>query len=167
MQMTEIQIEPNKVEDYVKFEGVPQSNNFQCKITPLPHQSSNEVNHVNNIEIIKWFDKASELHCDYAGWTRKRLLEKNMMWFVARHEIDYQSEVAIDDNLILATWIEDIRRVKSWRQSIIYSIEEECRIISVCRTLWVLVNLTTRKPISVPDDMAIALTPLNVSRDKK
>lgn len=167
MQMTEIQIEPNKVEDYVKFEAVPQPNSFQCKITPLPHQASNQVNHVNNIEIIKWFDKASELHCDHVGWTRKKMLEENIMWFVARHEIDYQAEATMNDRLVLATWVEDIRRVKSWRHSIIYSIEEECRVISTCRTLWVLVNLMTRKPVSVPEDMATALNPVNLRRSEK
>ena len=60
MQMTEIQIEPNKVEDYVKFEAVPQQNSFQCKITTLPHQASNEVNHVNNICLLYTSDAADE-----------------------------------------------------------------------------------------------------------
>lgn len=138
---------------------------FRCQIRVDDTQASNEVDHVNNIEFLRWIDRASELHCDAAGWPRQRMLDAGMMWFVARHEIDYRAEVSIGDDLLLSTWVEDVRRVKSWRSTAIHCRAEDtwecaCR----ARTLWVLVDLATRRPRPVPADMATAFAPLAAPR---
>ncbi len=148
----------------VQLDGVPAEHACQFDITILPHQASNEVNHVNNIEYIKWIDKASELHLDNAGWTRNKMLEQGSIWFVARHEIDYRGESFLDDTLVLSTWVEDVRRVKSWRQTTIHALRDELMLVCECRTLWVHVNLETKKPTPVPQVMADALNPLTPPR---
>ena len=143
---------------------VPLEHAHQCDITILEHQASNEVNHVNNIEFIKWIDKASEIHLDTTGWTRPKLLEHQCMWFVARHEIDYRDEAFLDDDLVLSTWAEDVRRVKSWRSTTIHALRDEPILVCECRTLWVLVNLETKKPMPVPSSIAESLHPLSMPR---
>ena len=149
---------------WISFDGVPLENAHQCDITIMKHQTSNEVNHVNNIEFIKWIDKASEIHLDTTGWTRQQMLESDCMWFVARHEIDYRSEAFLDDELVLSTWVEDVRRVKSWRHTTIHAVRDNPTLICECRTLWVLVSLETKKPMPVPTSMAMALKPLTLPR---
>ncbi len=151
----------------IALSDVPLEHTHQCTITILEHQASNEVHHVNNIEFIKWIDKASEIHLDTTGWTRRKLLEANYMWFVARHEIDYRCEAFLDDELILSTWVEDVRRVKSWRNTKIHAMRDEPTLVCECRTLWVLVNLETKKPTSVPRSMAKSLKPLSMPRINK
>lgn len=148
----------------IALNDVPLEHSHQCDITIMNHQASNEVNHVNNIEFIKWIDKASELHLDMTGWTRTKLLESHCMWFVARHEIDYRSEAFLDDELVLSTWVEDVRRVKSWRSTKIHALRDEPTIVCECRTLWVLVNLETKRPMPVPCSMAESLNPLSMPR---
>ena len=137
---------------------------FQCNIEILPHQSSNEVDHVNNIEYIRWIDKAAQLHCDATGWDRNKLLSHNIMWFVARHEIDYRAEATSQDTLLLSTWVEDVRRVKSWRSSVITRMGSDPTVVCTCRTLWVLVDLESRRPIAVPEQMAEDLQPITPAR---
>ena len=160
--MDNLRIEPNQVP--VKLDGVAHDSPFQCTISVQPHQTSNEVNHINNIEYLRWIDKASQLHCDAKGWTREKLLNARVMWFVARHEIDYRAEATSEDTLLLTTWIDDIRRVKSWRTTQIHSLSETPKLICQCKTLWVLVDLGTRKPIAMPSEMANALEPLKAPR---
>jgi acyl-CoA thioester hydrolase len=160
--MNKLLVEP--IASIVAIDSVLHPNPFQCKLSVLPHQTSNEVNHVNNIEYLKWIDKAAQLHCDACGWTRDSLLASNLMWFVGRHEIDYRAETTSEDDLLLSTWVDDVRRVKSWRTTQIHSLGKTQKLICQCKTLWVLVDLQTRRPVPVPKAMAIALQPLTAPR---
>jgi len=160
--MTELHIKPMLTAQTI--DGVAHPSPFQCNIKILDHQTSNEVDHVNNIEYLKWIDKAAQLHCDSCGWTRDALLKKGVMWFVGRHEIDYRAEATSKDDLLLTTWVDDVRRVKSWRTTLIHSLGDTPRLICQCKTLWVLVNLETRRSTSVPAEMANALQSLEAPR---
>jgi len=162
--MTELQLKPCNAEDTIAFENIEHPRPFQCEVGVSPSHSSNEVDHINNIQYIRWIDKGAELHCDACGWTRDRMLKDGVMWFVARHEIDYLAEATSSDRLRLTTWVDDIRRVKSWRTTIIHSLGDPHIVVCRCKTLWVLVNLETRRPISVPSEMASAFEPLNKPR---
>lgn len=162
--MTALCIQPCSADSIIMFNDVDHSTPFQCQITVQPHQSSTEVDHINNIEYLRWIDKGAQLHCDACGWTRQQLLDAGMMWFVAKHEIEYLAEASLKDTLRLTTWVDDIRRVKSWRSSLIHSIGDPHITVCRCRTLWVLVDLATRRPMSVPKEMGIALNPKTTPR---
>jgi acyl-CoA thioester hydrolase len=160
--MTELHIHPTQTAHCI--DGVAHPSPFQCNIKILAHQTSNEVDHVNNIEYLKWIDKGAQLHSDSCGWTREALLKKGIMWFVGRHEIDYRAEATSKDDLILTTWVDDVRRVKSWRATQIHALGDTPRLICQSKTLWVLVNLETRRPTPIPAEMAHALQPLHAPR---
>ncbi len=162
--MNNLIIYPTTKIDYISFAEATHPSPFQCNIEINKEQSSNEVNHINNIEYLRWIDKASQLHCDACNMERKKLISQDIMWFVARHEIDYCSEATASDSLRLTTWVEDVRRVKSWRTTYIHAIDEPCRVVCICKTLWVLVDLITRKPTSITQQMASSLQPLQESR---
>lgn len=144
------------------FCDVPHSDPFVCDVRIDPSQISGVVAHVSNIEYVRWLDRAAELHADSLGYTRRWMLEHGLMWFVARHEIDYLAEVMPDDELAIATWVRDMRKVKSWRDYVIFRPADQA---VVCRaaTLWVLVNLETRRPQRIPQDMVARFSPLNPS----
>ena len=162
--MSALLLNPCDSDSIIHFEETLHPSPFQCAIEITSEQSSNEVDHVNNIEYLRWIDKASQLHCDACGWTQGRLLQDGIMWFVARHEIDYRSESRSTDQLRLTTWVDDVRRVKSWRTTYIHAIGEVPRIVCKCKTLWVLVDIESRKPKTVPLAMAENLHPLSPSR---
>jgi acyl-CoA thioester hydrolase len=160
--MPELDIKPTSEE--LLIDGVIHPSPFQCEINVLPEQSSAEVDHVNNIEYIRWIDKGAQLHCDACGWTREQLLLSDVMWFVGRHEVDYRAEATLRDKLILTTWVEDIRRVKSNRTTLIHAIREKPVLVCQSKTLWVLVDVKTKRPCPVPSEMATALSPLTKPR---
>lgn len=129
---------------------------------------SRSVAHISNIEYVRWLDRGAELHLDHLGWSRLAMHELGTMWFVARHEIDYRAEVHADEHLVLATWVRDLRRSKSWRDTVIWrpgqNAQDDPVVVCTASTLWVHVDLATRRPCRVAADMAAALDPLHPPR---
>ena len=138
---------------------------FLIEVCPHENETSRVVDHVSNIHYLEWLDRAAEMHMDAMGWTRADLLATGRMWFVARHEIDYLAEVRAGEVLYLATWVRDLRRAKSWRDSVLWRLDgdpdDEPRMVCTASTLWVLVDLKTRRPCRVPEAMTKALNPLS------
>ncbi len=147
------------------FAAIPHTDPFCCAISIDEGHLSDVVAHVNNIEIVRWLDRAAELHADSGGFTRPRMLEANMMWFVARHEVDYLAEAFAGDVLVLATWVRNISRVKSWRDSVIVRPSTET-VICRAATLWVLVDLISRRPTRISQAMMSHFQPLHPSVSK-
>ncbi|MDG2291244.1 MAG: acyl-CoA thioesterase [Phycisphaerales bacterium] len=137
---------------------------FFAEVRPDHAESSQVVDHVSNVHYLRWLDRAAELHMDAQGWTRDSLLSAGHMWFVARHEIDYRAEVHAGDVLHLGTWVRDIRRAKSWRDTVLWrqngNPDDEPQVVCTASTLWVLVELESRRPRRVPAAMAAAMNPL-------
>ena len=138
---------------------VPHPGPFVCDIRVTASQLSWTIEHVSNIEYVRWLDRAAELHADHVGYTRNALLNDGIMWFVARHEIDYLAEAFLDDELIVATWVRNVKKVKTWRD---YVIVRPVDGTVICRaaTLWVLVDLATRKPLRMTAEMITRFQPL-------
>jgi len=154
------------------FDLVPRSAGFDASRYEVPHPEpflvdvrvgrhhlSDVVDHVSNVEYVRWLDRAAELHSDSVGYTRRGLVDEGMMWFVVRHEIDYLAEVWRGEELVVATWVGDMKRTTSWRGYAVIRPRDETM---VCRaaTLWVLVDLPTRRPRRIPGEMAQRFAPL-------
>ena len=136
---------------------------FLCDLLIGDGVLSEAIAHVSNIEYLRWMDRAAELHADALGYTRGRLVDSGVMWFVARHEIDYMAEVWPDDRLVVATWVRNMKRVKSWRDYVIYRHSDET-IVCRAATLWVLIDLATRRPTRIPDEMVRRFDPLQPAK---
>lgn len=138
---------------------VPHPSPFLCDLRITREQLGTVIEHVSNIEYVRWLDRAAELHADSIGYTRQFMLAHHMMWFVARHEIDYLAETWLDDELVIATWVRDFAKVKSWRNYVIVRPRDGQ---TICRaaTLWVLVDLPTRRPKRIDREMIERFRPL-------
>jgi acyl-CoA thioester hydrolase len=139
--------------------NIPDTEPFVCQFQVSKEQLSQTIEHVSNIEYVRWLDRVAELHADSLGYTRARLLTQGMMWFVARHEIDYLAEAWLNDSILIATWVREVAKVKSWRDTVVVRRSDE---VVICRasTLWVLVELSTRKPLRMSEEMVSLFKPL-------
>ena len=133
---------------------------FVCDLAVNGSDLGDTIEHVRNTEYVRWLDRAAQMHADSLGYTRQRMLGDGVMWFVARTEIDYLGEVWNDDELVIATWVRDMQRVKSWREYVVIRPADEA---VVCRaaTLWVFMDLARRRPRRIPDEMARRFSPLH------
>jgi acyl-CoA thioester hydrolase len=139
--------------------GVPHAAPFLCDARIDPSQLSRALPHVSNTELVRWVDRAAELHADSLGYTRKAMIDLGIMWFVARHEIDYLAEAWEGDDIVVATWVRDMQRVKSWRDTLILRPADRT-VICRSATLWVLVDLDSRRPTRISAEMADRFQPL-------
>lgn len=112
---------------------------------------SRRVAHVNNAEYVRWIDIVAVLAGIRAGSTRERLERDNLLWFVARHEIDYRGETFPDDRIVAGTWLSDWTRVSVVRHTFIGRPSDR-QVLVTARTKWVLVDGETRRPTRIPPD---------------
>ena len=134
-------------------EEVAPSVAFWCNLTVPPDSTTSEdIPHVNNAEYVRWIDRTAELATDHAGLTREMLLEARRMWFVARHEIDYRGESFVGDSLLIATWISDFSRTTAVRRTRVYRPSDD-KVILDASTRWAYVNLDTRRPTRMHQDI--------------
>ncbi len=134
-------------------ESIAPSVAFWCKLkVPESLNISEEIPHVNNAEYVRWIDRTAELATDAVGLTREMLLAAQRMWFVARHEIDYRGESFVGDDLLIATWISGFTRTTAVRRTVVHRPADEKRILDAS-TRWAYVNLETRKPARMEQDM--------------
>ncbi len=142
---------------------VPHPAPFLCDVVVGSGSQPNPIDHVSNIEFVRWLDRSAQLHADSLGYTRRWLVDNGLMWFVARHEIDYLAEARPGEGLVLATWVRDMHRVRSWRDYVVVRPDDQT---AVCRaaTLWVLVDLASRRPTRIPAAMARTFHPLHGAR---
>ncbi|MCH8823367.1 MAG: acyl-CoA thioesterase [Planctomycetes bacterium] len=139
---------------------------FLCDLTVDDQAVSEMIPHVINTEYVRWLDKAAELHSDSLGYSRQGMLDDGFMWFVVRHEIDYLAEAWPGDDLVVITWVRDMQRVKSWREYVVVRPNDEA-IICKAATLWVLVDLNSRKPKRISLEMAEQFSPLEITKVKR
>ena len=45
--------------------AVPHPHPFVCRVRVSPAHLSSAIEHVSNIEFVRWLDRAAELHIDY------------------------------------------------------------------------------------------------------
>jgi acyl-CoA thioester hydrolase len=138
---------------------VPHPRPFACSLRVGEGLTSNAVGHVSNIDYVRWIDRLAELHADSLGDTRSAMLAAQSMWFVGRHEIDYRAEAFRGDELLLLTWVRSFSRVKSWRDTRVIRPVDGTLVCSAL-TLWVLVDLETRRPRRITAAMASRFDPL-------
>ncbi len=135
---------------------VPGAAAFTLSISVGAESLSSTIDHVSNIEYVRWIDRIAEIHGTSCGYSREQLLAEGTMWFVARHEVDYLAEVFVGDNLAAATWFSLVGRTTLVRETAIWNRTTE---VVVCRasSRWVFVGLDNRKAIRIPTSQLNAL----------
>lgn len=111
------------------------------------------IKHVPNTEYVRWMEALAVAHSDALGYSQEWHEEHGLIWFVRRHEIDYLAEVFEDDELVMATWVEDMVKARSYRRYVVYRPSDDT-VICRALTVWVLVRLDTRRPQRADDHMA-------------
>jgi acyl-CoA thioester hydrolase len=87
----------------------------------------------------------------HAGFGSRWYDEAGLMWLVRRTAFEILRPVGRDATLDLSTWVEDFRRVRSYRR---YEARAaDGALVATALTDWVLVDQTTGKPRRVPAEV--------------
>jgi len=75
-----------------------------------------------------------------------------------RYRIEYRQQARLDDELELATWISDVRRVTAVRH---YTIRRPAdgALLARARARWAWIDLETGRPQRIPSDFVADFAP--------
>ena len=114
-----------------------------------------ELNHVNNLQYLRWTLKTASAHSKHVGWPSSRYRESGTGWIVRSHKITYKLPAQLGDEVTIRTWLEELDRVSALRKYEIVRSSDE-RVFAFAETRWVFVNLKTLKLTPIPDEVRSA-----------
>src|SRR5947207_4101206 len=115
-------------------------------------------NHVNNTVYVRWIQEVATAHWHAHAPADSR---DAIGWVVLRHEIDYKSPAALDDKIVLRTWVGKATRITFERFTEIRRLAAGGQkseaggqaLLAKARTIWVPINPETGKPTRVPSEV--------------
>lgn len=108
-------------------------------------------NHVNNVAYVQWMQDIAIMHSEKTGGTKK-VNSFGATWVIRAHKIEYINPAFLNEELIILTWVSNIRRVSSLRKYC-FIRKSDNKLIAKAETDWVLVNYKTGRPFEIPEEI--------------
>ena len=118
----------------------------------VPVEAIDENNHVNNVVYVQWMQDAAVHHSDSVGCTEKTRAA-GASWVVRAHRIEYLRPAFAGDELVVQTWVENFRKVRSLRKYRFIRRNDDV-IVAEGETDWVFVDTQTGRPRSIPGEVS-------------
>ncbi len=133
--------------------GAPRPDPFTLRLSIGPAHLSRIIPHVPNTTFVQWLESMAVAHSASLGFDDAWHRQRDLIWFVRRHEIDYLAEVLEGDDLAMATWVEGFNKTSSPRRYLIFRPGDKA---VVCRamTVWVLMSRSSRRPQRIDPEVA-------------
>ncbi len=120
--------------------------------TTATEDDIDDLNHVNNIRYIAWMQDAAIAHSTALGWPGERYKEMGVGWVVRTHQIEYLNPAMLDEEIVVETWVADVRRVSSMRH-FKFIRESDGTILARAETKWAFVSYATGMPTRIPEEI--------------
>jgi acyl-CoA thioester hydrolase len=108
-----------------------------------------ELGHVNNTVYLRWVQDAAVAHWKFRATDTQ---QRDILWVVTRHEIDYKLSARLGDEIIAATWVGNAAELLFERHTEIKRASDG-KLLARARTLWLPINSRTGKPLRVDQDV--------------
>ncbi|HZU98636.1 MAG TPA: thioesterase family protein [Planctomycetota bacterium] len=135
----------------------PVRNPFVLRFT-VTADDIDELDHVSNVRIVHWMNRAAVEHSTSLGFDVKRYRELGGVFVVRRHEIDYLASARKGDELVAFTWPTVFQRSSAERRHEIRRVSDD-RVIARGFNLWAYVDFTTGRPTRIPPVLLEAFDP--------
>jgi acyl-CoA thioester hydrolase len=123
-------------------------NKFEINIK-VSENDIDELGHVNNIIYLRWVQEAAIAHWKAAATEEQ---QKNILWVIKRHEIDYKRPAVLGDEIIAGTWVGEASELVFERHTEILRSPDR-KLLAKARTFWIPINSKTGKPVRVDSDV--------------
>ena len=120
--------------------------------------------HVNNVVYVKWMESVAIKNSSSWGLTPEFYLRLGGTWVARRHTIDYLHQAFLGDQLIIRTWISELKRVSSVRS---YEVIRPSDGVTIAtgETLWAFVNVSDGRPTRILPEVMAAIERAKVKED--
>jgi acyl-CoA thioester hydrolase len=126
---------------------------FELLVTVRPGHLD-DLHHVNNVQYLAWVQQVSKAHW---GTLTRPEWDRDYIWVVRSHHITYLHAAVLGDELSISTHVEQARGAQSERHVQIRLRGDKTPVVT-CKTIWVLLDAGTGKPVRIPVEMVEALT---------
>src|SRR5688572_17627403 len=110
------------------------------------------VGHANNIAYLKWMQSAAMSHSTAQGWPWEAYQELGAGWVVRSHQIEYRRPAFVDEEIVVRTWIADMKKVTSLRRYRIVRQSDETEL-AIAATDWAFIKFATGAPTRIPAEV--------------
>lgn len=115
--------------------------------------------HVHNLRYLQWSLWAARDHVADLGWDAAAGLARGVGWVVRDHEISYRWAAVAGDQVVVRTWVDDIRRYAITRRYLITRPADQT-VLARVKTRWVFVDLRVHKALGIPAEAVAGVTRL-------
>lgn len=126
----------------------------------LPHTVLDDEidaqNHVHNLRYIQWSLWAAGKHTAALGLDTAAELKRGFGFVVRKHDAEYRRAALDGDELIVRTWIYQIDRFSSWRQTYICR-QSDRSVLARIKTRWVYADLKQHRVAEIPPQLVAAV----------
>ena len=110
------------------------------------------VGHVNNIQYLRWMQDAAVAHSTAQGWPSTAYHQLGQGWVVRSHSIEYLVPAYAGDEIVVRTWVADMKRVTSVRRYELLRIADG-KHLAIASTNWAFVRFSNLQPCRVPAEV--------------
>ena len=110
------------------------------------------VGHVNNIAYLRWMQDAAVAHSTVQGWSSEAYYRLGQGWVVRSHFIEYLTPAFSGDEIVVRTWVADMKRVTSMRRYELLRASDHKKL-AVASTNWAFVKFETHQLCRVPAEI--------------
>ena len=122
------------------------------------HDELDSFGHLNNAVCVKYMQEAAIQASADAGYSLQWYEERSVAWVIRRLEIRYYLQVRYGDELEVATWISECGRSTCIREYDVTRTKDGARVARG-RALWVYIDSRSGRPVRLPEEIKIALSP--------
>lgn len=108
-----------------------------------------ELNHVNNVRYIDWVNSVAKSH--WLENAPKSITDK-YFWILLSHTIDYKKPAFLNDELVLKTYVRDIKGVTCIRIVEILNAKTNT-LLAKSETKWCFMASKTFRPARITEDI--------------
>ena len=130
---------------------------IHIKRIPVGAESIDLHHHVNHQEYLRWMQEIAIEHSTGLGWPMMRYLQTGASWYVRSHYIEYLRSAELGDTLLVATWVASMGESSSLRRTLFLRADDR-QIVVRAETQWIFVNLKSRRPTAISDEVRQAFT---------
>ncbi|MDO5553479.1 MAG: thioesterase family protein [Planctomycetia bacterium] len=110
------------------------------------------LNHANNVCYVHWMQDVALAHSAALGWPTERYTTLGSTWVARRHTIDYLHQAFLGDELLVQTWVSEMKNVSSVRRYQ-FTRKSDNVIVAAAQTRWGFVSMATGRPTRLPREM--------------
>lgn len=128
------------------------------RVFRVRHYECDAYGHVNQANYVRYCQEAAFDASAAAGYDMATYEAMDRMWLVRETEVKYLRPLRYGDSVLVRTWVDDFRRVRSRRA---YELRHagSGKLVARATTDWVFLQLSTLRPAAIPPEMEGAFFP--------